>query len=152
MEYHMKRLALLMVFIGFVAGFNLLAAGKAPKVDKKALKIRAIMDNQVKAWNEGNIEGFMAAYLPTKELTFQSGNKRLQGWDELIAMYKKSYAGAKMGKLEFTDLIFKPLTADVYYVLGRWKVTAGESVKEGLFTVIFRQFNNEWKIIHDHSS
>ncbi len=148
----MKRVALVIIMIGLIAGLNLLGAGKAPKVDKAALKIRATMDSQVKAWNEGNIEGFMAAYLPSEELTFQSGNKRLQGWNALIAMYRKNYAGAKMGKLEFTELIFKPLTADVYYVLGRWRVTAGESVKEGLFTLIFRKINQEWKIILDHSS
>jgi ketosteroid isomerase-like protein len=152
MEYNMKRLTLVFVWIGLIAGLNILWAAKTPKVNKAELTIRTIMDNQVKAWNEGNIDGFMAAYWPTKELTFQSGNKRLQGWDELIAMYKKSYAGAKMGKLEFTDLIFNSLTPDVYYVLGRWRVTAGVSVKEGLFTIIFRKLNNEWKIIHDHSS
>lgn len=148
----MKRIGLAMLLIGLIAGVNLLGAGKTPKVDKAVLKIQAIMDNQVEAWNEGSIDGFMAAYLPTKELTFQSGNKRLQGWDELIAMYKKNYAGAKMGKLEFSHLLFKPLTTDVYYVLGRWKVTAGDQVKEGLFTIIFRKINHEWKIIHDHSS
>jgi len=117
-----------------------------------ANKIEAIMDQQKKEWNRGNIEGFMAAYWKSDAFTFQSGNKRLKGWHQLLAMYKKNYAGENMGKLDFTDIEVKPLAPDAVYVLGRWKVTTGDSFKEGLFTLIFRRFGKDWKIIHDHSS
>lgn len=114
--------------------------------------IRTAMDLQVKAWNNGDLDGFMAAYWKSPELTFQSGNKRLVGWDTLYAMYKKNYAGEKMGTLEFSDIQVKTIDKKNNLVIGRWKVTAKDSVKEGLFSLIFRYIEKEWKIIHDHSS
>lgn len=117
-----------------------------------AIKIKSLMAQQKKEWNQGNIEGFMTTYWKSDELTFQSGNKRLKGWHQLLAMYKKNYAGENMGKLDFTDIQIKPLAPDAVYVLGRWKVTTKDSFKEGLFTLIVQRFGKEWKIIHDHSS
>ncbi len=117
-----------------------------------AKKIETIMAQQKKEWNRGNIEGFMAAYWKSDRFTFQSGNKRLKGWHQLLAMYKKNYAGENMGELDFSNIEIKPLASDAVYVLGRWKVFTKDSFKEGLFTLIFRRFGKDWKIIHDHSS
>ena len=117
-----------------------------------ANKIMKIIDKQVNAWNRGDFEGFMAGYWKSENLTFQSGNTRRRGWETLLAMYKKNYAGEKRGNLEFTDIELKVLTDDLVLVLGRWKVTTKEETKEGLFTLIFRRIRNDWKIIHDHSS
>ena len=117
-----------------------------------ANKIMKIIDKQVNAWNRGDFEGFMAGYWKSENLTFQSGNIRRRGWETLLAMYKKNYAGEKRGNLEFTDIELKVLTDDLVLVLGRWKVTTKEETKEGLFTLIFRRIRNDWKIIHDHSS
>ncbi len=115
-------------------------------------KIQSILDQQKQAWNEGNIEGFMAYYWRSEEFTFQSGNRRLQGWDELLTMYKKSYSGENMGKLDFTDIEINVLSNELALVLGRWKVTIEESIKEGMFTLIFKKFDEGWRIIVDHSS
>jgi ketosteroid isomerase-like protein len=94
----------------------------------------------------------MAGYWKSDQLTFQSGNKRLQGWETLAAMYKKNYAGEKMGQLNFTDLKIEVLSKNIVCVLGRWNVTTKDTTKEGLFTLIFKRFGKDWKIIHDHSS
>jgi len=115
-------------------------------------RIKKIMDDQVNAWNRGDFDGFMAGYWKSENLTFQSGNTRRRGWETLLAMYKKNYAGEKRGNLEFTDIEIKVLTDELVLVLGRWKVTTKEETKEGLFTLIFRCIGNDWKIIHDHSS
>jgi len=115
-------------------------------------QIQSILDQQKQAWNEGNIEGFMAYYWRSKDFTFQSGNKRLEGWDELLAMYKKNYSGENMGRLDFSDIEVNVLSREIACVLGRWKVTTNESSKEGLFTLIFKKFDEGWRIIVDHSS
>jgi beta-aspartyl-peptidase (threonine type) len=137
-----------MMITGMLCTSNTLWAGDSDV----AQKIKTIMAKQVDAWNRGDIEGFMGGYWKSEKFTFQSGNKRLMGWDQLIAMYKKNYAGEKMGKLEFTDIEVKALCTDTYLVLGRWRVTAKDETKEGLFTLLFRRFGKDWKIIHDHSS
>ena len=115
-------------------------------------EIQTIMDKQKAAWNAGSVEGFMKYYWQSDDFTFQGGNRRLQGWNELFAMYKKSYAGENMGQLDFTDIEIRVIAKNYAYVLGRWHVSLKNTVKEGLFTLIFKKFDVGWRIIVDHSS
>jgi ketosteroid isomerase-like protein len=139
-------------FLIVLIGMFIVAGLWAENFKKDAKTIQSIMDRQVKAWNEGNIDGFMAGYRKSDEFTFQGGKKRVKGWEALRAMYKKNYAGEKMGELEFTDIEMKPLGKGYVLVTAQWRVTTKEEVKEGLFTLIFQRFGKDWKIIHDHSS
>jgi uncharacterized protein (TIGR02246 family) len=115
-------------------------------------EIEAVLDLQREAWNAGDIDGFMALYWRSDKLTFQSGNTRLQGWEALLARYKKAYPEGSMGKLAFSDLIVDILTDDTACVLGRWKLETDDQPKGGLFTIILKRMEDGWKIIHDHTS
>jgi ketosteroid isomerase-like protein len=114
--------------------------------------INSIIKRQQIAWNNHDIEEFMADYWQSEDLTFQSGDRRLYGWKTLLNRYKTNYAGEKMGTLIFSDIEIKILSADSAYVLGRWKVTQEDTAANGVFTIIFKRFPSGWKIIHDHSS
>ncbi len=126
-----------------------LAAIQKSQVERELIRIH---DLQKKAWNEGNIEGFMAHYWKSKKMTYQSGDTRLMGWDALLQRYKKVYPKGNMGTLEFSDLIIHVLSDDSAYVLGKWKLKAAGWTKQGLFTTILKKMEGGWKIIHDHSS
>lgn len=115
-------------------------------------EIRSVIERQQEAWNAHDIEGFMADYWKSEDFTFQSGDRRLYGWETLLNRYRVRYAGEKMGRLTFSDLKICVLSPDYAYALGRWKVEQRDSVSEGVFTIIFRRFPEGWKIIHDHSS
>lgn len=144
----MRKLMLLFVLV-FVS-----ASCASSKTDVEGIsnEIREIIDQQQKLWNEGDIEGFMGYYWRSEDFVFQSGNKRLQGWDELLSMYKRKYSGENRGVLEFTDIEVKVQSCEHAYVTGRWQVSLADSTKEGLFTLIFKKLDAGWKIIHDHSS
>ena len=107
---------------------------------------------QRKAWNEGNIEGFMSHYWKSPKMTYQTGDTRLMGWEALLDRYKKVYPKGNMGTLEFSDLIVHVLSEDSAYVLGKWKLKTKTWTKQGLFTTILKKMEDGWKIIHDHSS
>lgn len=139
-------------FLIVLIGMFIVAGLWAENFKKDAKTIQSIMDRQVKAWNEGNIDGFMEGYWKSDKFTFLGSKKRLKGWKTLCAMYKKNYSGEKMGKLEFTDIEMKPLGKSYILVTAQWRVTNKEEVKEGLFSLIFQRFGKDWKIIHDHSS
>lgn len=115
-------------------------------------EIQIILEQQKISWNEGNIEGFMEYYWKSDKFTFQSGNQRLRGWDALLSRYKKNYPGENMGTLDFTDVEIRVLSSGFAYVMGRWKLELKNSTKEGLFTIIFQQMREGWRIIHDHTS
>lgn len=115
-------------------------------------EIQSVIDKQKILWNKGNIEGFMGYYWKSEKFTFQSGNQRLHGWEALLSRYKTSYSGENMGVLDFTDVEIRVLSSDFAYVLGRWKLKLKDTVREGLFTIIFQRMSEGWRIIHDHTS
>jgi beta-aspartyl-peptidase (threonine type) len=115
-------------------------------------ELLGILELQKESWNRQDLEGFMAYYWNSDEFTFQSGANRLRGWKALLERYKKNYSGENWGELDFTDLEVNILNADFAYVLGRWKLELKDSLREGVFTIIFRRFPEGWRIIHDHSS
>jgi ketosteroid isomerase-like protein len=126
-----------------------LAAMQKSAIEKELIRIH---DLQRKAWNEGNIEGFMAHYWKSDKMTYQSGDTRLYGWEALLDRYQKIYPKGNMGTLEFSDLIVHVLSDDSAYVLGKWKLKTETWTREGLFTTILKKMEDGWKIIHDHSS
>ncbi len=126
-----------------------LTALQKKEIEKELIRIHNL---QRKAWNEGNIEGFMAHYWKSPKMTYQSGETRLMGWDALLQRYKNVYPKGNMGTLEFSDLIVHVLSDDSAYVLGKWKLKAETWTREGLFTTILKKMEGGWKIIHDHSS
>lgn len=133
------------------------------KEEKKALatnvkggdRILAVLDKQVAAWNAGDLEKFMLGYWRSPELTFYSSTGKVNGWEATLERYRKTYQaeGREMGKLVFDDLDITMLGPDSALVRGRWKLAFADG-KEigGIFTLVFRQFRNEWKIVHDHTS
>lgn len=115
--------------------------------------IQAILDNQTKAWNKGDLESFMVGYLQSDSLVFIGKAGPKYGYDNTLANYKKSYPDTShMGKLHFDIVSIKPLNTDHYFVIGKWHLTRTVGDLNGVFTLIFRKTKAGWKIIADHSS
>ncbi len=117
--------------------------------------IRKVLQTQVDAWNRHDLEGFMAGYWNSPSLTFFSGATETHGWQETLERYRKHYQapGTEMGKLEFSDLQVELLGPSSAFVRGKFLLTLSDGKQpHGLFTLVFRQLPEGWKIIHDHSS
>ena len=115
--------------------------------------ITKVMTDQAKAWNAGDIEGFMRGYWNSEKLLFVSGDNVTRGWQPTLDRYKKSYdSRAKMGTLKFTGLEITVLSKDSAVVLGSWSLTREGDNPHGKFTLTFRKFREGWRIIIDHTS
>lgn len=117
--------------------------------------VEKVLRTQQEAWNRHDLDGFMAGYWNSPELTFFSGAKQTSGWQATLDRYKAAYAspGHEMGKLDFSDLQIEMLGAEAAFVRGAWQLTMpDEKTPHGKFTLIFRKFPDGWKIIHDHTS
>ena len=118
-------------------------------------EIRAVLTAQTAAWNHHDLEGFMKGYWRSPDLTFYSGGNIAQGWDAALARYQRNYqsAGKEMGTLEFSDSSVQVTSADSAWVMGKYQLTMSDGSKpHGIFTLIFRKLDGEWKIVHDHTS
>lgn len=135
----------------------LFAASVSAQENKRGTKfsaeIRAVMDNQVAAWNRGDIEEFMQGYWNSENLVFVSGANVTRGWKPTVERYKKNYdSREKMGVLTFSDLQIDILSKDAAVVLGSWSLQREKDNPHGKFTLIFRKFKDGWRIVHDHTS
>ena len=117
--------------------------------------IERVLRKQQEAWNRHDLEGFMAGYWHSPELTFFSGAQERDGWEATIDRYLATYAspGHEMGQLEFSGLRIEVLGQEAAFVRGVWRLTMSDGKKpHGLFTLVFRKFPDGWKIVHDHTS
>jgi uncharacterized protein (TIGR02246 family) len=128
-----------------------LAADSTPDDE---IAVRKVLDDQVAAWNKGNLEAFMAGYWNSDDLTFYSGKEKRQGWKETLERYRQRYQGEgkEMGTLKFSELTVQPLGNGYALVRGRWELKLSKENVGGLFTLIFQKTKDGWKVIHDHTS
>ncbi|HKB43086.1 MAG TPA: DUF4440 domain-containing protein [Chitinophagaceae bacterium] len=121
--------------------------------EKDELSIRKLMDEQTKAWNRGDIEGFMKGYWENDSLMFVGKSGITYGWTNTLNNYIKGYPDtAAMGKLSFNITAVKKLSKEYYYVIGKWYLQRSIGDLGGHYTLLFKKEKGRWVIIADHSS
>lgn len=124
-------------------------SGPADRATDEAA-ILALLEAQDTAWNQGDIEGFMAGYLRSPELRFASGGNITRGWDETLARYKARYGtGAEMGTLTTSDHEIEILSPDAAIAHGKWQLDWQGKQPWGLYTLVLRKTGGEWRIVSD---
>lgn len=194
---------LLVLAVSGLAVFLLMRLGKKEKTpeEKARQAILTLLNDQVEAWNQGDLEGFMNGYWQSDELTFFSGADVRHGWQETYDRFRLRYKGLRkevglgpthlvaqtlaaqglapagaplgtaaqhlsalavtetdsftpeMGTLQFVQIQITPTGPKSAVVRGRWGLTF-EKQKPigGLFTLLFREEAEGWRIVHDHTS
>ena len=122
----------------------------------KAADERAILDNfkkQETCWNEGSVDCYMTAYLPSDSIRTISRNGVTYGYENIRKNYLKYFPPGKMGKLYFSNLNLTRLSDEYYYVVGRFNLKFPERDEpvRGSFSVIMQKINGQWWMVSDHS-
>jgi ketosteroid isomerase-like protein len=157
-----KLMAVLVVVAGMVGTMGAQAPKTpAPPVTDDAA-IRAALDDQVTAWNRGDITGFMATYEDSPETTFVGTATVNKGWENVLQRYQKGYPNKDvMGTLTFSKLEIRMLPGstgktDYAVVVGHFhleRVAKGEGTKDdGIFSLVWHKSSTGWKILLDHTS
>ncbi len=140
-----KLLLTLLLFI--------LIAFKTNAQSKDEIAIKAALEIQTKAWNNGDINTFMETYWKNDSLMFVGKNGPTYGWEKTKENYIKGYPDtAAMGKLDFKLISVKPLSNKYYSVVGLWHLTRSIGNIGGAFTLLLKKIKSKWVIIQDHSS
>ncbi len=138
-------------FLLFVSFFFCLLSSLAQPADEK--EILGILDKQTQAWNSGNIDNFMVGYWENDSLMYIGKSGVTYGYQNTLDNYKKNYGDtAKMGKLAFNILHLKKISADAYFVVGKWFLKRNIDDAGGHYTLLFRKIKGRWVIVADHSS
>ena len=121
--------------------------------EKERVQISNLLDRQVVAWNDGNLEKFMETYWNSEKLVFVGSRGPTYGWQATLDNYKKGYPDkAAMGMLNFKILNISKIDKNTVFVIGRFELTRDIGNLAGHFTLVIQKINGEWLIISDHSS
>lgn len=129
------------------------AVNQISTAQKEIEKIDSCMKAQELAWNEGNIEVFMAGYWPSDSLCFVGKSGLNKGWNKTLENYRKSYPDKEaMGRLLFENLQYKAIEQHHFLVIGKWTLFRTEDTLTGHYSLVWQKMANKWIIIADHSS
>ncbi len=117
-------------------------------------EILLTLKTQQKHWNEGNLEGFMSAYLNSDTLRFISRKGINYGHNKVLENYKKSYPDkAAMGNLEFDIIHLDIIGKEDALVTGKWTLKYPDKKENGgHFTLWMKKIKSNWFIVSDHTS
>ena len=103
-------------------------------------------------WNDGDIDTYMKVYHNSEKLLFVGLKSASYGWQKVRDNYKAKYdTKDKMGQLTFTEVDVTILSEKSALVFGRWTLKRKMDQPTGLFTLVFKKFDQGWRIIHDHT-
>jgi ketosteroid isomerase-like protein len=118
--------------------------------DEKA--ILEVLETQQIAWSNNDIEGFMQGYWKSDSLKFYGSRGITKGWQQTLDNYKKRYPTKEhSGTLNFKINDISKINDGVYFVMGEYHLTRKVGNADGIFMIIFKKINGEWKIIADTS-
>lgn len=114
---------------------------------------KALLRRQADAWNRGDLDGFCAGYERSEDTVFVSSPGAKVGWDAMYARYRARYPDrAAMGRLTFSELTFAALGDDAVTARGRWQLVRENDAPWGFFLLVFRKFDDAWKIVLDYTT
>ncbi|WP_026450217.1 YybH family protein [Aequorivita capsosiphonis] len=126
------------------------AVSQTETTDKKA--ILSVLTAQEKAWNQFDLEGYMQGYWKSDSLKFYGRGGLAKGWQKTLDNYKKGYPSKEYtGTLEFTVDAITKIEENSYHVMGQYHLIRSAGDVNGVFLIIFKKIDGDWRIIADMS-
>ena len=131
----------------------ILIAGTCSAQSNEEKQVRQLLNDQIQAWNLGDIDSFMKTYWKSDSLMFIGKNGVTYGWTNTLNNYKKNYPDTTaMGKLSFDIVSIKRLSFQYFHVVGKWHLQRTIGDLSGHYTLLIKKIKDRWVIIADHSS
>lgn len=142
----MKKLVLLFCLVSLYS-----CSGQSTETEDKDA-ILAVMKLQEEAWSANDLEGFMKGYWKNDSLKFYGRNGLTKGWQQTLDNYKKGYPTQEhSGTLNFKVNDISKIDDGSYWVMGEYFLKRSVGDANGVFIIIFKKINGEWKIVADMS-
>ncbi|WP_428742759.1 YybH family protein [Tenacibaculum sp.] len=145
-----KLLSIFLLVILFVSCKQEVVKTVSEEVEKQ--EILSVMKAQEEAWSNHDLEGFMQGYWKSDSLKFYGRNGITFGWQKTLDNYKKGYPTKEhSGNLTFKINDISKITEGAYLVMGEYHLKRPVGDADGVFMIIFKMIQGEWKIIADTS-
>jgi beta-aspartyl-peptidase (threonine type) len=117
--------------------------------------IQTVLDQQLLAWNRGDLEGFMDGYLHSPDLVYLSNKKVYRGWQTVLDGYREIFKSGEvqMGTLELQETEIDLLGSDAALVWGTYRVVTPDGKQRGgFYTLVMRKLKEGWRTVYDRTS
>lgn len=144
----------LVLFVILVSCNNQIKTELTPdQIEKDSEAIKTLLHKQAEDWTNASIEAFMNGYEKTPNLLFVGKNGITKGWQQTLERYKSNYPSKDhTGQLSFDILEIQPINSESYILVGEFHLKRNVGNADGIFTLVFKKVNNEWKVISDHTT
>jgi ketosteroid isomerase-like protein len=119
------------------------------------LDVVKVVLGQEKAWNAGDIAGYVKGYKDSPDTLF-IGHQVSRGFNQILEDYQRNYPNrSSMGTLTFSELEVHPLSDTFAVCLGKYHVERAKKdggPADGLFSLVLEKTADGWKIVLDHTT
>ncbi len=133
------------------------SAADAPlhTASRTELDVVKVVLAQEKAWNAGDIVGYLKGYKDSPETIF-IGRQLSRGFQQIQQDYEHNYPNrSAMGTLSFSELEAHPLSDTFAVCLGKYHVDRSKKeggAADGIFSLVLEKTDSGWKIVLDHTT
>ena len=117
------------------------------------LDVVKVLLAQEKAWNAGDIEGYVKGYKDSPDTLF-IGRQISRGYAQILQDYRHNYpTRSTMGTLGFSELEAHALSDTFAVCLGKYHLDRPKKDgggADGIFSLILEKTDEGWKIVVDH--
>ena len=133
-------------------GFCIKISAQNSDFERDKAAILAVVNQQEKDWNNGDLEAFMQGYWKSDSLKFYGSSGLTKGWQNTLERYKRVYpTKAETGTLRFVINDVSRIEENTYWVMGEYHLIREVGDANGVFIIIFKKINGQWKIVADMS-
>ena len=140
------------IFLLIISLLTLISANAQSNENEDKETILQVMKLQEEAWSNNDLEGFMQGYWKSDSLKFFGSSGLTKGWQQTLDNYKRGYPTKEhSGTLTFKILDISKIDDGNYWVMGEYYLKRIVGDVNGVFLIIFKKINGEWKIVADMS-
>ncbi len=119
------------------------------------LDVVKVLMAQEKAWNIGDLEGYVKGYKDSPDTLF-IGKQVSKGYAQILDDYKHDYiTRSSMGTLTFSELEVHPLSDTFAVCIGKYHLDRSKKdggSADGMFSLVLEKTDQGWKIVLDHTT
>lgn len=140
----------ILVGILILFSFNFAFAASQDDANKQ---LQNTLVQMKEAWNKGDIDAVMSAY-KNSDSTLYLSSQVIHGYQNIKKRYLTNYPTRQdMGTVSFGNIDIKLLSPRYAMVIGQWHLTRpAKNDIGGVFSLLYENTKEGWKIIVDHSS
>lgn len=116
--------------------------------------VKAALDAQVEAWNNGVTEMPTSVYHDSPEMLWVNRTGIRKGFEPVRAAHRRDSASRpSIGTYSYEPLHIEKLSPNCVYFVIRWKIERnGRSTMNGVTSMVWKRVNKKWVIAAEHAS